>query len=428
MAEVIIRKTERLSGEVYAPPSKAYTQRMAIAALLSNGASKISNPLISDDTLAALRAVTAFGAEVKIQESCWTIEGATPLKTPESPIDCGESGATLRFMIPVAALAPAFSIFNMGPSLKRRPLIPFLQSLKQLGVDSKFPQNKENSSVRIQGGGIKGGKTTIRGDISSQFISGLMFACPMASEDTQISLTTPVESKRYVQMTIEILNKHGVKVFTSKDFEQLQIPSKQTYSPHNHEVLGDFSSAAFLLAAAAITSSKVKVKNLNSNTGQGDKAILDILEKTGIKIRVANTNIEVYGKLLNAVNVDAKDIPDLVPVCAALGCYLSGTSRIYNAKRLRYKESDRLSSLYTELSKMGAKIMIDKEGLIIEGPCTMHGAIIDPHNDHRIAMACAIAALGASGETKIQNSQCIQKSYPTFFNDLVSLGADIIGG
>jgi len=427
MVDVIIRRTEGLSGEVYAPPSKAYTHRMLIAASLSDGASKISNPLVSDDTQATLRAVTAFGAKVKLQESCWTIEGVTPLKTPENPIDCGESGATLRFMIPVAALAPGPSTFTLGPSLKRRPLTPLLQSLEQLGVESSFQRNEESSLVRIRGGGMKGGKATIRGDISSQFISGLLFACPRAKEDTEIILTTPLESKSYVQMTKEILNKHGVRVFISKDFGHLMVPSNQTYSPRSHEVPGDFSSAAFLLAAAAITSSKVRVKNLDYCTTQGDKAILDVLGKMGLTGRVSDEYVEVEGKLLNAVDVDATDIPDLVPVCAVLACYSKGTSKIYNAKRLRYKESDRLLSLYVELKKMGAEIVVDKDGLTIKGPCTMHGTTIDPHNDHRIAMACAVAALGASGKTKIRNSECVKKSYPTFFNDLRSLGADIIG-
>jgi 3-phosphoshikimate 1-carboxyvinyltransferase len=192
-------------------------------------------------------------------------------------------------------------------------------------------------------------------------------------------------------------------------------------------VPGDFSSAAFLLAAAAITSSRVKVKNLNRHTKQGDKAILNILEKMGSKVTVKDEYVEVEAKQLNAVDVDAKDIPDLVPVCASLACYSNGVSKLYNARRLRYKESDRLSSLYTELKKMGADITIVEDGLIVSGPCLLQGATINPHNDHRIAMACAIAALGASGETMIQNSECVKKSYPNFFDDLQLLGADVVG-
>jgi len=429
MVDVILKGgPQTLSGEVCAPPSKAYTHRMLIAALLSDGVTKISDPLISNDTEATLQAVKAFGAKVKLQENCWTIEGATPLKTPKSPIDCGESGATLRFMIPVAALAPESSIFTFGISLARRPIMPLLQSLKKLGVKSSFQRNENGSAVKVQGGGISGGKTTIRGDISSQFISGLLFACPRAEKNTEITLTTPPESKNYVQMTEEVLNKHGVKVRISKDLRRIRIPSNQTYNPYVHEVPGDFSSAAFLLAAAAVTSSKLRVKNLDYHTKQGDKAILDILKKMGSKVKTHDNLFEIEGKLLTPIDIDVKDIPDLVPVCAALACYSNGISKIYNAERLRYKESDRLSSLCAELEKMGAEITMNKDSLKIKGPCAMNGTLIDPHNDHRIAMACAVAALGAKGETKIQNSKCVKKSYPMFFEDLRSLGAEVIGG
>ena len=424
MVDVIIKGSQRLSGEVCTPPSKAYTHRMLIAALLSDGVTKISDPLISNDTEATLQAVKAFGAKVKIQENCWAIEGAISPKTPENPIDCGESGATLRFMIPVAALTPESSVFTFGTSLERRPIMPLLQSLKKLGVKSSFQRN----GVKVQGGGISGGKTTIRGDISSQFISGLLFACPKAEKNTEITLTTPLESKNYVQMTEEVLNKHGVKVRISKDFRRIDIPSNQTYNPYRHEVPGDFSSAAFLLAAAAVTSSKVSVKNLDYHTKQGDKAILDILKKMGSKVETHDKSVEIEGKLLTPIDIDVKDIPDLVPVCAVLACYSNGVSKIYNAERLRYKESDRLSSLCAELEKMGAEITMNKDSLKIKGPCAMNGTLIDPHNDHRIAMVCAVAALGAKGETKIQNSECVKKSYPMFFEDLRSLGAEVIGG
>jgi len=428
LAEIVVKKSERLCGEVYAPPSKAYTHRMMIAASLSEGVSKILNPLHSDDTLATLRAAEAFGAEVGLDENCWTIKGKPQLETPENPIDCGESGATLRFMIPVAALAPGPSTFTLGSSLSRRPLEPLLQSLKQLGAESSLQQLEKVSIVRVHGGGIRGRKTSIRGDISSQFISGLLFACPRAEENTEIAVATPLESRSYVQMTIEVLEKHDIRVFASNNLRQLGIPSKQNYSSCDHKVPGDFSSASFLLAAAAITCSKVKVKNLDHHTIQGDKAILTILEEMGSKVQIADECIEVEGNQLSAIDLDAKDIPDLVPVCAALACYSEGTSRLYNARRLMYKESDRLSSLYTELKKMGADIKIFEDGLTIRGPSPLHGVTIDPHNDHRIAMACAVAALGASGKTRIQNSECVRKSYPNFFDDLRALGAVIVGG
>jgi 3-phosphoshikimate 1-carboxyvinyltransferase len=430
MTEVTVRRAEKLKGEVCAPPSKAYTQRMLIAAALSLGTSKISAPLISDDTEATLRAVKALGARVNVKEGCWTVEGATPLKGAEEPVDCGESGATLRFMIPVAALAAEPSVFILGGSLEQRPIEPLLQSLRQLGAEARIQRRGDKMSVQVQGGGIAGGKASMRGDVSSQFVSGLMFACPKARADTDITLTTPLESKGYVQMTRDVLSEHHVKVSISEDFRRVCIPSNQEYKPCDHRVPSDFSSAAFLLAAAAITHSELRVKNLDYETTQGDKAIVGILKQMGSNVNVRSGQIEVAGNggLLDAVDVDARDVPDLVPVCTVLACYAKGTSTIHGAQRLRYKESDRLLSLYVELKKMGAEIAMDESSLTVKGPCTLRGSTIDPHNDHRIAMACAVAALGASGETTIQNSECIRKSYPRFFDDLRVLGADVVGG
>ena len=430
MTDVIIKRTAKLKGDVCAPPSKAYTQRMLIAAMLSQGTSKVSNPLLSEDTEAALRAVKALGAKVTATGDCWIVDGVKTLKGATEPVDCGESGATLRFMIPIAALAPEPTVFVMGESLAKRPIEPLLQSLKQLGVEAHFQKVGNKSSVRVEGGGIRGGTTTMPGDVSSQFVSGLMFACPMAKSDTDLTLTTPLESKSYVRMTEDVLAQHGVKVAVSEDFRRLKIPSNQVYKPYNHRIPGDFSSAAFLLAAAAITTSEVTVKNLDYKTIQGDKVILGVLKRMGVEGKVCSDSVEIAGSggLLDAVDVDAREIPDLVPVCAALACYAKGTSRIHEAQRLRLKESDRLAALYVELRKMGADITMDESSLTVKGQCRLHGATIDSHNDHRIAMACAAAAIGAEGETIIQDAECVRKSYPHFFHDLRVLGADVVGG
>ena len=430
MTDVVIKKTQTLNGEVCAPPSKSYTQRMLIAASLSAGTSRISRPLVSDDTEATVRAVEALGAKAHVTKDCWTIEGLPRPTGAKEPIDCGESGATLRFMIPVAALAPDPSVFLLGRSLEQRPIEPLLRSLKNLEAETSTGKVSGRSFVKVQGGGIKGGKTSIRGDVSSQFVSGLMFACPEAKQNTKIDVKTPLESKGYVDMTQKVLEEHDIEVSLSEDFGKIQIPSGQKYKPCDHRVPGDFSSAAFLLAAAAITSSRVTVGNLDFSLVQSDKAIVGILKQMGVKGKVCKNEVQIEGtgKLLNPVDVSAKDTPDLVPVTAALACYAKGDSKIHGAQRLRLKESDRLESLYLELTKMGANIVVDEDSLTVRGPCKLHGAIIDPHNDHRIAMACAVAALGAEGETEIRDAECVKKSYPTFFIDLQRLGVDAIGG
>ncbi len=424
MTNVVVKPVKALKGEIEAPPSKSYTHRVLIAALLSNGKTVIDKPLISDDTLTTLEAIKAFGAHVEQKNGFWEVEGQLLLKTPEKPINCRESGTTLRFMIPVAALAQGKTTFIMGPSLSKRPIRPQLQCLGDLGVKTQC----NPSSVVVYGGGINGGKTALRGDISSQFISGLLFACPRSKRDTEISIMNPVESKGYINMTVEVLCRHSVAVEISKDYTGIKIPGGQDYKPFNHKVPGDFSSAAYMLAAAAITSSKIRVHNLDYTSKQGDKAILQILRQAGVDVHVEENFVEVQGSIGNAINIDARDIPDLVPPCTAIACYAKGRSEIHNARRLRYKESDRLAALYMEFRKMGADITVKGDSLIIKGPCKLHGAVVDSHNDHRIAMACAVAALGAKGNSTILNAECVSKSYPKFFRDLSMLGADIAGG
>ena len=231
-------------------------------------------------------------------------------------------------------------------------------------------------------------------------------------------------------MTWDVLEKHKIRIEVHDNYKLIHIPANQTSLPFDSKVPGDFSSAAFLLAASAITSSNVQINNLEYASPQGDKAILGILKQMGVIGKVCDNSVEINGSgnALEPLNVDAKNIPDLVPACAVLACYAKGTSKITGAQRLKLKESDRLKSLHLELRKMGAKIKVDSSSLTVEGPCSLHGAVINPHNDHRIAMACAVAALGAKNQTTIQNAECVRKSYPQFFTHLKQLGAEIVGG
>jgi 3-phosphoshikimate 1-carboxyvinyltransferase len=403
---------------------------MLIASALAEGTSTISDPLISEDTKATLRAARALGTEIEERKNCWIVKAPRKLTGATEPIDCGESGATLRFLIPVAALATGSSNFLLGKSLELRPIQPLLHSLFQLGASAQLERNHNKTIVQVQGGGITGGRTVIPGNVSSQFISGLMFACPKAQRTTEILLASPMESISYVRMTEATLTQHQIKLSTQQDFRKITIPPNQTYKPCNQKVPGDFSSAAFLLAAATITNSSITIKNLDSTVIQGDKAIIDILQQSGASIDILADRVETreHSGRIKPFNINAQDIPDLVPICAVLACFAKGTSKISNADRLRFKESDRLQSLYLELKKMGGNIKVTESSLAIKGPTALHGAVIDPHNDHRIAMAAAVAALGAEGETVIENSECVKKSYPEFFDALRVLGVDVIGG
>ncbi len=427
MVDVTIKNTKILNGEVAAPSSKSYTQRMVIAAALSRGTSIISNPLYSEDTEAALRAVTALGAGFKAGDRCWQITGAEKLHSAKKPIDCGESGATLRFMIPVAALADEDSTLTFRGSIEKRPVEPLLRSLNDLGARAHVGEVDGKDAVFVEGGGLVGGETFIPGDVSSQFISGLMFACPLAKAQTTITLSSPLESADYVKMTEAVLSKHAVTIGVRGDC--IVIPGNQTYKALDSCVPGDFSSAAFLLAAAAVTKSNVTVTGLDYEDVQGDKAILAILKRMGVQGKVCPDSVQIEGQgaALKPINVDAKNIPDLVPAIAVLACYAKGTSNITGAKRLRFKESDRLLTISETLEKMGADIEVTEDGLIVEGSA-LHGADVDPHNDHRIAMAASVAALGAEGETVVEHAECIRKSYPQFYTHLKQLGADLVGG
>ncbi|MEM2936333.1 MAG: 3-phosphoshikimate 1-carboxyvinyltransferase [Candidatus Bathyarchaeia archaeon] len=426
MTNLIVRKTENLSGTVEAPPSKAYTHRALIAASLSEGRSSIQKPLFCDDTMATIKGCSLLGAKIRRVKGSLMMDGTPRPVTPKDIIHCGGSASTIRFLTPLCSLADGISVLTGNEGLRRRPMEPLLDALRQLGVQCYSTQGDGYPPVVVFGGGIRGGGASIRGDISSQFVSGLLFGTPKAERDTEIVVTTQLESKPYVTMTLDILQKHGIKIGSSPDYGRFSVPCGQAYTPFNHIIEGDYSSAAFLLAAAAITNSHVKITNLRRDTLQGDRKLIEILQEMGFQVKMGEDYVETLGanQGLKGIEVDLRDMPDLVPVCAALACHAHGETVIRGAGRLRLKESDRIASLSIELRKMGGKIMESEEGFIIQGG-RLHGAEIDSHNDHRIAMACAVAALGAEGITTIRRIECVDKSYPDFVKDLLSLGGEV---
>ena len=424
---VTIEPSRELAGTIKAPASKSYTHRILIAAALSEGRSKISNPLTSEDSEATVNAVRSFGAVVKQENESWNIDGRSILTAPDDVIYCGRSAATIRFITPVAALAHGVSVLSGDAQLRRRPIGPLLQALRELGVACYTTRGGGYPPVIVFGGVIKGGTALIRGDMSSQFVSGLLFAAPRAEYDVVIHLTTPLESRYYVDMTIDVLEKHGINVRRDEGLREYYVSPRQAYKPADHTVPGDYSSAAFILAAAAVTRSNVKVMDLERRSLQGDIAIVKMLSEMGARLRVFEDFVEIQGKEMSGVELDVDQNPDLVPVLAVLGCYSKGKTVIHRAGRLRIKESNRLSSLESELTKMGARIQVTKDTVTINGSTSLRGTTIDPQNDHRIAMACSIAALGAKGKTIIENAECVKKSYPAFYKDLAKIGVRVHG-
>ncbi len=416
-------KKSGIEGMLKAPPSKSYTHRAIICAALANGKSKITNPLLCNDTEATIKVCKMLGAEVNMRKDL-IIVGTEKLRTPDDVMDCGGSGTTLRFFTAISSLVPGVCVLTGNKSLRERPVGELLNALTQLGIKAVSTRGNGLPPIAVFGGDVKGGSVKMRGDISSQFISALLFACPKASKKTTIELTTGLQSKPYVEITIEVLKEFGIKISASEGFRRFVIPSQQNFKPLEYTIRGDFSSASFMLVAGALAG-KVKVFNLELNSRQGDRKIVQILKDMGAHVKEKENSITVEKAELKAITIDASDIPDLVPICAVLATQAKGITKIINAERLRFKESDRLISITCELKKMGANITEKKGGLVIKGPTKLKGADINPYRDHRIAMACAVAGLIASGETVIKNVECIKKSYPSFAEDIKNLGGKI---
>lgn len=416
---VTIKPTHRLRGHIVAPASKAQTHRALFTALLTNGTTKILNPLVCDDTNATANAISALGAKISTSDSQQSVVGVGKPHAPGLVLNCGESGVTMRFVIPLLSLTGVQSEVRGEKSLMRRPIEPLADALKQLNI----AVTNQDGSLIVSGAPPEGGEITIRGDVSSQFISGLLLAGTMMKNGLKLKITSQLESRNYVLMTIESLKMHGVHVQIFDNMARLEVPPGQTFQPAVHKILGDFSSASYFLAAAAITKSQLEIHNLNRSL-EPDSAFLDILTKMGAKVRVMKDQVNVESGKLTAANINLKDCPDLGPIVAVLGCFADGKTEIAGAARLRYKESDRLASMRTELHTLGAEITETSDGLLVKGPARLKGGVVKSHNDHRVVMALSIAALGAQKKVVIEGAECVSKSYPSFFEDLRSIGIE----
>ena len=415
-----------IKGEVFAPPSKSYTHRAVTLAALSKE-SIVRRPLISADTLATVRASEMFGASVEKEEDRLIIHGINGKpNVPEDVINAANSGTTLRFMTAVAALTDGITVLTGDASLRTRPNGPLLEVLNRLGVKACSTRGNERAPLVVKGG-LKGQDVSIDGSISSQFISALLITCPLAENSTTLSITGKLKSRPYVDVTLEMLELAGAKVYTDdSNGTRFIIPGKQRYDFKDYTVPGDFSSASYLLAAAALTDgSEVTVKNLFPSK-QGDKVIIETLSQMEADItwnkEAGNVTVR-GGRQLKATTFDAGATPDLVPTVAVLAAVAEGTSRIENAEHVRYKETDRLRALATELPKFGVDLKEERDSLTITGG-KLQGASVHGWDDHRIVMALSIAGMVA-GNTTIDTTEAVSISYPEFFKDMRSLGAKI---
>jgi len=415
--KVLVKKSE-VKGRVRAPASKSYTIRGLMCAALARGESEIINPLISDDTEAALNVLSKIGIKIRRQEDSWHVTGSD-LNEPDSDLFCGDSAATLRFMTAICSQVPGRCRLVAGPSLAQRPVRPLVQALGQLGVDCS--SWGEVAPVIVKGGKLKGRTTELPGNISSQFVSALLLISPLAEEAVKIRLTTPLESKPFILMTLDCLNKFGIKVEASPDLREFSaLP--QSYTPAKYRVEGDWSSASYLLALGAL-SGTIEVENLNPESLQGDKIMLSFLKDMGALVEIDKNAVTVRKSRLTAIRADLSDCIDLLPTVAILAAAADGISEFTGIERARIKESNRVSALREGLEKMGIKAQEERNRLLVAGS-TPKGAVIDTRNDHRIAMAFSVLGT-VTGETVINDAECVRKTFPEFWEVMRSAGGEV---
>lgn len=397
-----------LSGTVLAPPSKSAAHRALLCAAMCSGVSVISNVSFSEDISATASAIRALGAEVQAAASGLTVKGfyqSGPFQNAE--IFCNESGSTLRFIIPVALCAGGSFSFSGAGRLMERPLDDYFRIFDEKGVRYK----KDGQKLYIEGK-LAPGSYRLSGNVSSQYITGLLLALPVLNGDSEIIITTPVESKGYIDMTVEMLHRFGIEILVNSDYRRFVIGGNQKFVPQNITVEGDYSQAAFFLVANEL-GSHVAVEGLEQDSVQGDRAVLKM-------IGTMRENVPCR-------KIDVSQVPDLVPILAVLAAKSEGWTEFTGARRLRLKESDRLHAICTELSKLGVETQEFEDALKIKGG-KISGGRVDSHNDHRMAMALGIAATAAESSIVIDGADSVKKSYADFWEKFKELGGVITDG
>jgi 3-phosphoshikimate 1-carboxyvinyltransferase len=422
-----------IAGTTRAPASKSYTHRAILAAGYAEGA-RVVDPLVSADTRATARAAEAFGGEITEGKGAFDVSGfgGRPA-TPSDVIDCANSGTTMRLAAATAALAGGATVLTGDESLRSRPQGPLLDAIEQLGGRAESTRRNGQAPL-VVGGPITGGRATIPGDVSSQFVTALLMAGAVTERGVDVDLTTELKSAPYVEITREVLTDFGVE--TARREAGFSVPGGQTYEPEDgrYSVPGDFSSISYLLAAGVLAGAEeetggegVEVEGAHPSA-QGDTAIVGTVEEMGGDVawdREAGV-LTARQSDLTGIAVDVGDTPDLLPTIAVLGAAADGTTRIENAEHVRYKETDRVAAMAGALERMGASVEEREDSLAIHGGETsLQGATVDGRRDHRIIMALSVAGLVAEGETTITDADHVDVSFPGFFGVLADLGAPV---
>lgn len=418
-----------LKGKVLAQPSKSIAHRAIICAALANGVTRIDNVVLSDDINATLGAAGALGAKISISDSAVydgrklvAIQGDGKIAVRVKSIDCIESGSTARFMMPISRLVPDPVVFIGRGRLVERPFDVYKELFTQMGI--VYSDNEGRMPVSLEGK-LVSGEYRVRGDVSSQFISGLLFALPLLEAPSRIEITGRLESLPYIRMTIDVLRQFGVVISAENDYRTFLIEGNQSYRAiPAYTVEGDWSQAAFFCVMGAL-SGPVTIEGLNMDSLQGDRIIADILKSMGANPVIDGESITFEKSELTGATIDVSQCPDLVPAISAAASAAKGITHIINGARLRIKESDRLSTTCSELGKLGARITEKTDGLVIEGVNNLKGGKASGSGDHRIVMALASASAICDEEVLIEGYDAVKKSYPGFWNDFSALGGKV---
>jgi 3-phosphoshikimate 1-carboxyvinyltransferase len=412
-----ISKSEVL-GKMVAPSSKSYTIRGLMCSALASGKSEIVSPLASDDTTAAINVLKKVGISIRQHKKSWMVEGGD-FHTPTSDLFCGDSAATLRFMTAFGAIIPCVCHLTAGSSLSRRPIKTLIDALKMLGV--RCSSNGDLPPATVEGDKLKGGTISLPGNISSQYVSALLHIAPFATEGMTIKLTTPLESRPYVMMTMDAMHWFGITIAFNDNLDTFEIlPHK--YKPTKFKVEGDWSSASYLLSLGALAG-EVEVNNLDMESLQGDRMLVHFLEDMGASVITGRNSIIVRQSKLKAIKADLSDCIDLLPTMAVLAAVADGTSEFTGIERARIKESDRVAAVREGLERMGIRVVEGAKRLAITGG-KLRGALIDSKGDHRIAMAFSLLGTVA-GDTVIDQAECVAKTYPEFWEVFKKLGGNV---
>jgi len=412
-----IEKIRNYEVALEAPPSKAHTLRALVIGSLANGESVIERPLLGKDQLNVIECLRGLGVEVRVDEERVIVSGCDGAYSPRADeLNVGESGVGMNFLTAAACLSEKPLVITGGQRITERPVDELVSGLRQLGCQMDYLGKEGFLPLKVMGGGIRGGVAEMRGDITSQYFSAVAISAPFAADAVILSCLGPMTERPYFDITIQMMSRFGVRV-ERLDSRHVCVPATRAYLPLRVKIEGDYSSASFFFLAAAICQSVVTVSGLSPDTVQGDRRFLEFLANMGCAVSEEGGAVRVEGHPLQAITNDMADTPDLVPPIAVAAAFAEGTITLRNVAHLRHKECDRLAVITSELGKMGAVARCDGDSLVIEGRRELHGARIDPHNDHRIAMSFAIAGL-ATGDQVIENEQCVQKSFPDFWDRL----------